>query len=1582
MIDPGGREEGGEGVQKESLLDGVALVPSGEARATETHSAFDASAFADAQKAALAQTSPEVERHLRHWALVEDGNRLLQSFDQFGAASVANARANGHAKAILHNLYGTDEVTRLLGSGASAKSGKEILEHTLYTTQKLLSFTPEQEKERDAFVEGVFGSDKSREWDGLRNTPGVTRQELHAFAKEKFQPSGVGEFLRSSGSWEDTSDDERKVFGAPVKPERYGTIIQGGGHTQRIGTGVGGLGIQSYADVKYRRQQDIAYDKEMAAWHKANKEAINEQRLIDKYDQEFALERKVQILAKAAPYVSEQALKLIQSAAVAGDSTKQNFRSAILMLPEDEQGIAMTLMSAVRPYDFEGDWSGAGARFLQGGANLGRGAVRGVSTAWHALFDSEEEARRYEKGVKFDTQFHELVDKWSVKKPDTFTGEMIQGLAESAPYMLAVGASMWLTGGASGAAGVLGKGAMVAGHVGQTLIVSSYAGNISDELITNGVPVGQAAAVGWVAGIPAYMIERLQVMDFVSPSLSAETVRQVGGRAIARALASGNRQAIAGVLGANAKSFAHVVVTETLEELAQELVEQGTITAHEKDMTVARWMNTMGAKTADTFSEIMPTMVGFGLTGAGFHGLSRRSADAEFTGKLNGLVADMANASAIQGESKLMVERSRDRERSRIWNKVNEVIHATEGMDSGEAAAFISGLDAGKAEKAFYETMISAYRADARLYGEEGAGARFSGTIDFKALEKAGFVFTRNQKWRVTQMRQGNVEADVVYADDVDGQGGHLKIDVSDEAVAASLDDKTMLMRISDAEAALEASGGVAKEGVQEKLNILRSLHGKNFEEKVEVYKRLSEEERQLAGIDKSSLTPKGAFLAQGSEIGILNRDGSRGRKRFNRDTLLLMNLLGYIQADTGTVIHEAGHSMTDAARVNVEDVNAALEVEYQTGNAAANEEAFVEEVRERLQKTLGMPSLKLGGTSSLAMLDNFWKTLVRVAIVGRIKPDYSSVVSNDAVIYGEGKAIAAQNVLNALLGEAQGKLTTQRAEEEAAFRKAVDDSLRQAAVLNPEIEASAREVAGVLGLSMEEVTTSPVALIEKLREVGGWVALDGGVMSGKSALPDAEAVRVREAVGHLADLVGRAYAEQVALPDVMRDEFGRLFAAALKEAVTQRDTELGQAFGAVLREEGESRLLSQEAASIAALPAEERADLLKRSAALVGQRVLLRHPDLMTEAEYNALMHEVSLGEAVRRGGEKTAAEANKAAVRGLEKAQKALEEAEASGNQKRIRKAGRAVKEAEKRVETTRRALARFDGSIAKELAVADEHKRYADEMAALKESRDKQAKVIETRGPGQRMTDGNYPVLERLDGGRLVSATALQKRRNGHANIGGEYDGAPGMRELGYVASRIYGKHGSAPDQVAQELYNEGLLSEPSPDVLFNAIRGEAKSLANAIASEVDYLDFEMDQTLEDAAAQHEAALADLEGDNGIRFQLSTGNEEALADALMQAAGLAHNPRNDTLEMREVRKQYTRPDGSMKPGWMKAPNGQPTKLNARQWLQVRTPAFKRWFGDWLTLAKISAAQAIEAKVYDKAEPVTKAEAKAIFQ
>lgn len=58
--------------------------------------------------------------------------------------------------------------------------------------------------------------------------------------------------------------------------------------------------------------------------------------------------------------------------------------------------------------------------------------------------------------------------------------------------------------------------------------------------------------------------------------------------------------------------------------------------------------------------------------------------------------------------------------------------------------------------------------------------------------------------------------------------------------------------------------------------------------------------------------------------------------------------------------------------------------------------------------------------------------------------------------------------------------------------------------------------------------------------------------------------------------------------------------------------------------------------------------------------------------------------------------------------------------------------------------------------------------------------------------------------------------------------------------------------------------------------------------------------------------------------------------------------------TKEMFDIKKRAVA-DGT----FMKAPNGNPTNLNERQWLQVRTKAFKEWFGDWEILAKIKYIQ-----------------------
>lgn len=71
--------------------------------------------------------------------------------------------------------------------------------------------------------------------------------------------------------------------------------------------------------------------------------------------------------------------------------------------------------------------------------------------------------------------------------------------------------------------------------------------------------------------------------------------------------------------------------------------------------------------------------------------------------------------------------------------------------------------------------------------------------------------------------------------------------------------------------------------------------------------------------------------------------------------------------------------------------------------------------------------------------------------------------------------------------------------------------------------------------------------------------------------------------------------------------------------------------------------------------------------------------------------------------------------------------------------------------------------------------------------------------------------------------------------------------------------------------------------------------------------------------------------------INMDLTPNDMVALAERMVQQAHV-QKPEQ------KVRAQY---QGSKQ--WMKAPNGKDTNLTEQQWLQVRTPEFKNWFGDW---------------------------------
>lgn len=85
-------------------------------------------------------------------------------------------------------------------------------------------------------------------------------------------------------------------------------------------------------------------------------------------------------------------------------------------------------------------------------------------------------------------------------------------------------------------------------------------------------------------------------------------------------------------------------------------------------------------------------------------------------------------------------------------------------------------------------------------------------------------------------------------------------------------------------------------------------------------------------------------------------------------------------------------------------------------------------------------------------------------------------------------------------------------------------------------------------------------------------------------------------------------------------------------------------------------------------------------------------------------------------------------------------------------------------------------------------------------------------------------------------------------------------------------------------------------------------------------------------ETKGSRREATLQATE-DDGIRF--SVGATLATDKTLTEEA---------RKEMSAIAEQ-AKANGT----FMQAPNGNPTNLNERQWLQVRTRAFKNWFGDW---------------------------------
>ena len=95
--------------------------------------------------------------------------------------------------------------------------------------------------------------------------------------------------------------------------------------------------------------------------------------------------------------------------------------------------------------------------------------------------------------------------------------------------------------------------------------------------------------------------------------------------------------------------------------------------------------------------------------------------------------------------------------------------------------------------------------------------------------------------------------------------------------------------------------------------------------------------------------------------------------------------------------------------------------------------------------------------------------------------------------------------------------------------------------------------------------------------------------------------------------------------------------------------------------------------------------------------------------------------------------------------------------------------------------------------------------------------------------------------------------------------------------------------------------------------------------------------MKQEMKEKEAKY-AAQQEEAGDGGFDLHKAEESEEEDEDVRYSAAEDDLDEESFIIEQAKANDTY-----------MRAPNGKPSNLNARQWVQVRTQAFKDWFGDW---------------------------------
>ena len=115
--------------------------------------------------------------------------------------------------------------------------------------------------------------------------------------------------------------------------------------------------------------------------------------------------------------------------------------------------------------------------------------------------------------------------------------------------------------------------------------------------------------------------------------------------------------------------------------------------------------------------------------------------------------------------------------------------------------------------------------------------------------------------------------------------------------------------------------------------------------------------------------------------------------------------------------------------------------------------------------------------------------------------------------------------------------------------------------------------------------------------------------------------------------------------------------------------------------------------------------------------------------------------------------------------------------------------------------------------------------------------------------------------------------------------------------------------------------------------------------------------------DAEDRQKATQEAAYSSDDIAFQIiSNGNNEANNDSNPRFQIVGNSLSDEEKKIVETAKANDT--------YMKAPNGKPTNLSEKQWAQVRTTAFKNWFGDWEKAARIEKVRRSKAVVISGSE------------